>query len=276
MESKEIGLQEMQKIELDILKYLKDICEKHRLNYFLFGGTLLGAVRHQGFIPWDDDVDVVMPREDYNRLVDVLRRKDHPYYRLVSIETCPKFTAPLSKIIDTRTKLIQHYGFVEKVELGVYIDIFILDGAADDYDIAIKRYHNSFQIYKRWMRADTKLFRPGQSKIYGILRLIRNLPYKIHGITYYLNKMTSYNGQYSFYNTDYVSVFNCGLENPYISVFKREVFDEGSQLQFEGEYFCVPKDYDTFLKASYGNYMELPPESKRKSHHKYTVVYKNK
>lgn len=272
---KEIGLQEMQGIELDILKYFKSVCVEHDLQYFLAYGTLLGAVRHQGFIPWDDDIDVMMPREDYNRLVEILKENRHPYYKLISIETFPNFTAPLPKIIDTRTELIQHYDFIEKVKLGVYIDIFILDGAADDYETAIKRYHDSYQIYRRWMRADSKLFKPGKSKIYGFLRLIRNIPYKIRGIIYYINKITLYNSQNSFYKTDYVAAFTCGIEDAFVSVYGKDSFGEGCQLRFVDEDFCVPQDYDNILKVRYGNYMELPPESKRKSHHKYTVKYIN-
>ena len=271
---KQISLHDMQKIEIDILKYFKQLCEEHHLRYYLAYGTLLGAVRHQGFIPWDDDMDVMMPREDYNRLVEIMKEDIHPYYKLISIDTCPEFTAPLPKIIDARTRLIQKYDFIERTELGVYVDIFILDGASNDYNAAIKKYQDGFKIYKKWRRADAKLFKPGKSKVYGILRWVRNIPYKIHGITRYLHDMDNFNCQYSFYKSKYVVSFNSGVEDAEMSVYEKEMFGEDCKLKFENEDFCIPEDYDTVLKMTNGNYMEFPPESKQVSDHKYTASYK--
>ena len=98
-----------------MLKFLKSICQKYKLNYFLAYGTLIGATRHQDFIPWDDDVDVMVPREDYHKLIKAIEKESHPYYKIISYETNQDFTVPLPKLVDTRTKLVQKYDIVEKV-----------------------------------------------------------------------------------------------------------------------------------------------------------------
>lgn len=109
-------IKEIQKIELNILKYFKSVCVANGLRYYMAFGTLIGCVRHKGFIPWDDDIDVFMPYSDYLKLVQIFKNSDQKKYKLVSYETDDRYTAALPKIIDTDTHLIQNYGFVEKVD----------------------------------------------------------------------------------------------------------------------------------------------------------------
>ena len=273
---KEITLHDMQQIELDLLIYLKNICDEHNLKYYLAYGTLIGAVRHQGFIPWDDDVDVMMPQEDYDKLVKIMRDKPHPYYQLVSTATYPNFTAPLPKIIDTRTVLEQHYDFVERVQLGVYIDIFILNGLTDDIETAKVLRKESLKLYRRWLRADSTLFPPGKSKLYGLARRVRNLPYKLYGITRSVKKLEKNNKKYSFYQSKFTAVLNEGIpkgESPDKSIMPMEWFGKGTELLFEGTKFRAPENYDIILRNIYGDYMKLPPENERKSEHSYTVYW---
>lgn len=273
MNKKGIELQEMQEIELDILKYLKEICDQNSLKYYLAYGTLLGAVRHKGFIPWDDDVDVMMPREDYGRLVQIMKGNPHPYYQLVSTDTYKNFTAPLPKIIDKRTTLVQHYDFVEKVPLGVYIDIFILDGMTDSFKTAVELRKKSMKLYRSWERADATLFPPGRSKLYGLLRAIRNIPYKMYGISRSLQRLERNNRQYSFYKSHYVSILNFVEESPEKSVMEAEWLGDGKEMLFEGIMFRVPFNYDMVLHNRYGDYMTLPPKEQQTSQHSYTVYW---
>lgn len=132
----EFTIQDVQKLEFDILKYIKKVCDENKINYYLAYGTLIGAVRHHGFIPWDDDIDIMMPREDFIKFVESTNKDKHDYFKVVCRENNTNFTAPLPKVIDSRTKLTQHYGFIEKVDLGVYVDIFILDGAGGGHFIS--------------------------------------------------------------------------------------------------------------------------------------------
>lgn len=260
--------EEIKNIALDILKYFRDICEENNLKYYLAYGTLIGAIRHKGFIPWDDDIDVVMPREDYYKLVDLFKSQNiDSKYKLVSVDTEEDFTAPLAKIIDTRTKLIQSYGFIEKVELGVYIDIFILDGAADNYEQALQHYENAYSIYLKWIRANTMMFVPRQNKLKSFVFWMRNIPLKIKGYNYWLNLLLEHNKQYSFYDCKYVSVLEAGTPGAKRNVMKASDFGDGINVLFEGEEFRAPINYDTLLRQEYGDYMELPPEDKQVSHH---------
>lgn len=274
----EITLHEMQQIELDLLIYLKKICDENQLKYYLAYGTLIGAVRHQGFIPWDDDVDVMMPRKDYKKLVQIMRDQTHPYYQLVSTDTYSNFTAPLPKIIDTRTVLEQHYDFVERVPLGIYIDVFIIDGMTDEFETAVTLRKKSLKLYRRWRRADAVLFPPGKSKLYGLLRSVRNIPYKLYGITRSLKKLEQHTGTFSFYNCTYVAVQNEGIDEgvmPEKQILKREWFGEGTDLPFEGTMFRVPTEYDMILRMQYGDYMTPPPAEEQKSTHSYTVYWRD-
>lgn len=260
MGNQSISLEEMQDIEFGILKFFKNICDKHELNYYLAYGTLLGAVRHQGFIPWDDDVDVIMPREDYYRLVNIMKNEKKSYYELVSFDTQPKFTAPLPKIIDTRTSLIQHYDLIEKVPLGVYMDIFVVDGLAGDYEQALRSYKNANNCFVKWARADAVLFPPDRTKLYGLLRWIRNSPYKIRGVRYYMRRQRENNSRYSFYKSKYVAPLDMAGTSPKQYIYESAWFGNGRNLLFNGVEFRVPLDYDKILRNRYGDYMLLPPE----------------
>lgn len=272
----EIELEEMQKIEFDILCYFKMICEKHELRYYLGYGTLLGAVRHSGFIPWDDDIDVIMPRADYLKLIEIMCKEKHPYYKLVSRETVPQFTAPLPKIIDTRTELEQNYCFIEKVPLGVYLDIFILDGAGDSLQEARETFGYAIDLYKKWADADRRMFVPGDNVLVSFLRWLKRLPTKVKGITYRIDALNAFSKQKGFDDSEYVGIYNVGFTEFNRCVWRREVFGEGVYQEFMGELFKVPADFDACLHSLYGEYMKLPPESERITHHKYSLQWKEK
>ena len=270
------SINEVQNISFDILKYLKSICDKNEIKYYLAYGTLLGAVRHKGFIPWDDDIDVFISRDNYSKLLDYLKKQPHKYYKLISFDTNNEFTAPLAKLVDTRTRLIQEYGFIEKVELGVYIDLFVLDGIGNSYDEAMDYYKQGIKILEKWSRADTMMFLPdSKNKIRDFFRFVRNLPYKFMGINYYLKKIDKYAKQKKYDDCEYISTMslpNILSIDKYI--YKQDDFSDGIYLEFNGESFCAPVNYDRLLSMWYGEYMKLPPKEKRETHHKYVAYWK--
>ena len=124
-------VEELQKIELEILKYIDKVCKENNLTYFLAYGTLIGAIRHKGFIPWDDDVDIQMPRDDYNKLCDILK-EENGRYKLLDHKEGLGYIYPFAKVIDSNTRLIET-GLTETVNMGVYIDIFPIDGTPNDF-----------------------------------------------------------------------------------------------------------------------------------------------
>lgn len=270
----EISLETSQKLVFDILKFYKNICDKNGLNYYIAYGTLIGAVRHKGFIPWDDDIDVFMPRKDYIKFVEIMKNLKGRY-QLVSFEVNKKFTAPLPKIIDTDTILIQQYDLYERVNLGLYIDIFIIDNAGDSYEEAFNFYCESYFAYTEWFKSDLKLFLSNKSKVHSILGFIKRLPYKIKGISHYLTKFNRIAERNYLKKTDYVAITNSGSSEVDKNIFLTSDFGEGVALEFENVLFRAPKNYKKLLSTEYGNYMELPPESKQVSHHSYKLYWNN-
>ena len=119
--------EELRKTQIGILDYFTNICEENGINYFLTYGTLLGAIRHKGYIPWDDDIDVAMLREDYDKLIDVFNTNNNSRYRFSCVENDPLCMYPFGKIIDENTILYERGE--QGIEIGVYIDVFVYDNA---------------------------------------------------------------------------------------------------------------------------------------------------
>lgn len=274
---KDFSMKEMQDIALDILIYYKKVCDENSLKYYLAYGTLLGAIRHGGYIPWDDDIDVMMPRRDYDALVKYLADNPHEYYQLVSYDNNKDFTAPLPKIIDKRTTLIQQYGFVEKVQLGVYIDIFVLDGVGEMYEESRVQYNRGRKLLENWMRAATILFPPHScNRIRDILRFVRNIPNKVLGIGRCIEKIYALGSSRDFYSNRYVATFSLPLNySPEESIYEQVDFGDGIVKSFEGVDFTVPRNYEGLLKKWYGEYMKLPPEDNRITHHNYVAYWRD-
>lgn len=269
---RELSNKEIQDVELGILKNIKQKCEENHLRYYIAYGTLIGAIRHQGFIPWDDDIDIVMPRKDYIKLIDVINSEMDGQYKIISVDTNSDFTAPLAKVVDTRTRIVQHYGFIEKVELGIYVDIFLLDGVGNDYEKALNYYNEAFALFKKWYAADIQFRRPGMSMAHSILSWIKHSPYKIKGYKYWLNKFEEHNKKYSYDGSKFVSVLEAGTPGAKRNVWPKSYFGDGINVTFEGEQFKAPVEYDKLLTLEYGDYMTPPPKELQVSHH-YSDIY---
>lgn len=259
--NKEIDDVTYKKYLLEEMVYFDYICEKNELTYFLFYGSLLGAIRHKGFIPWDDDIDIIMPRKDYYKLIEVM--KDDVRYEVVSMHNNDCFTAPLAKMVDRKTKLVQNYGYKEKVELGIYIDIFILDGLPEDKKQADKYYQKAKQLTKCWGAANHAFRTKGNSIIKDIVKYIYYLPCHILGDQFYLKKIDKFASKYNFYDSKYVgNLMFTTIDKVYYKIDFTPIYKE-----FEGHMFCVPKGYERILAQRYGNWKKLPPIDKRTSHH---------
>lgn len=270
---KELTLEECKEIELGILKYIRDICNANQLKYYLTYGTLLGAIRHKGFIPWDDDIDIFMPYEDYIKFIDVMSKETGNDYKLVSYEVNDGYTAPLGKVIDNRTILEQSYGFIERIPLGVYVDIFVLSGAGQNEEEANKNVSHLFRLLRGWRFADS-IVKKDELPIRKIIKIIRNAPYKFIGLKHYLNKIRDYREEHPFYESKYVTQSSLtSVNNIQRNIWLQEDYGIGVDVPFENELFRAPVSYDKLLTQYYGEYMKLPPAEKQVTQHNYKAFW---
>ena len=272
---KAITLEDSKKLELDILQDVAHFCDKHHLRYYLAYGTLIGAVRHKGFIPWDDDIDIQMPRADYNKLIELYNQEkgENSRYYLVSPDDKRSLNA-FTKIIDTTT-IKKEFGIAYKTPddyLGVDIDVFPLDGAPSDKEEYKKWFKKLIWLYTRyWYKNQNK-----RDSLKGWLKLfMHKLPGIFLSKKSILKKTAKLHAKYPFAECEYVAIVedaSCDFGNH----TKKSNYEESVMLDFEDKKFAVPKGYHEVLTAIYGDYMQLPPIEQQVTHHVNTVFYKAK
>lgn len=262
----EISLDNVKKIEVDILKYIDEVCKKNNIEYFLYGGSLIGSVRHEGFIPWDDDIDIALLRNDYDKLVEVLKNEKNKKFLFMDNSTNENYYYPFAKVIDARTYMKEN-NMQEIPNYGIYVDILVIDKITSNR-FKQKRIFNKrkkFQrlsIYyamekieeKNLIKKIIKYYYKYKAKIIGIDRVIKN-----------------YNDFAHKQNRKNENSKNC-VCNWTSYTFKYEIqkksnFEEFIDGKFEDLNIRIPKDYDSILTTIYGNYMELPPIEKRIPRH---------
>ena len=271
-----LSLNEIQNYLFDILKYIRDVCDQNGLRYYLAYGTLIGAVRHQGFVPWDDDADIHMPREDYEKFVRIVTDHPHPYYRLVSRETSRRYNRLWPRVFDYRTKINQRSAWIQGVPFGLFVDIFILDGAGSTKEEAEETYRNAYNIYKTYRKSVIKLFTPGKSWFSSGKKWLRNTPERLLGFGYWADQHIRFCKQKAFDEYSYVGALGAGTRDASRNVWKRDCFGEGTAVIFNGETFRAPADWDSVLRPEYGDYMIPPPQEEQLPKHKYTAYMMEK
>ena len=256
---------EYQTYLIDMLRFLTEFCKNNGIVFYMFYGSLIGTMRHQGFIPWDDDIDVVFPRPEYEKLISALGHTDGRY-QIVSMHTNNLFTAPLAKLIDTKTKLIQNYGYRETVELGAYIDLFVYDGFPDDEKRRSEHMDRCIKLTKQWSHANHSFHYSGSSFIKDVARRAWYLPSVIKGTKCCLKEIDKNAKKYSFDDCHYVG------SAAYVTYGSREIFEK-TDLSFteygvfEGIQVPIPNGYDHILTHIYGDWRKLPPKEKQVTHH---------
>ena len=257
---KKIGHEEAQKIELEILTAFAEYCKTNGLRYFLAYGTLIGAVRHQGFIPWDNDVDVVMPRPDYERLISLTQ--DQPIAEhLHVLDYRKERTFPFAKVVDTRTVCKEHF-LVTEENMGIYIDIFPMDGMPDSPSEQKKIFRKN-RIFNKLYALTNYRFNTGSTPV---VRLIKNVLYPVSRLVssrWVCEKMNGLGASYSYDQSDFVATIVWGYGDR--EVVPRAYF-EPTTGNFEKREFVIPVSYDALLTQLYGDYMQLPPEEARFVH----------
>lgn len=267
---KSICLDEYKELLLEILKDVDSFCQKNSIKYFLTSGTLIGAIRHKGFIPWDDDIDIAMLREDYEVFVRTYS-SSKDYYKLLSLETDRKYAFPFAKVVDDRVALVENVS--KRVEIGAYLDVFPIDNCpGESASEACKTIDD--MNYLRTLR-DLKNIRLSKKRSFwknAILAFCKLL-------TIFISKrlvaeLTSKKAKKNRYcECKYVA----GLTNTtygHGEIIPKECFRNVIDVEFENCFFKAPEGYDLILTSYYGDYMKLPPEEKRVSHHDFECWYK--
>ncbi len=259
---KKISGEELKRIQIEILDDVVAFCQQHGLRYFLAYGTLLGAVRHQGYIPWDDDIDIHMPRPDYERFMQ-LYNKDANSNIVVSHELDGRYRVSFAKVFRKGT-IVREFHFKPDV-FGVYIDIFPLDGLKD-----ASQARRCGEI-RRFMHVKNSVF----SKEMSLMRKLRLAVTKLILLPISLNtlqkKIKAIATMHDFDECDIVYSSYSRLAAK--ETFRRCIFEDYKMVLFEGKAYRAPLDCDAYLSALYGDYMKLPPEEKRVSSHNSQAYY---
>lgn len=273
---KKLGIQEVQSISTKILVYIDNICRENELKYSIFYGSLIGVERHKGFIPWDDDIDLVMVRKDYDKLLDILAKKND--YILLSSKTRENYRYTFAKLVDSSTvaKSKQHFGYEDK-DLGVFVDIFPIDNVPYTEEERKVFQNNSEELRKKMMDTLNLAYARSYSLWKSLIKLVIKFPYHLKlkniGDTNYWHKEYEENAQkYNKLKSKY-----CGyLEfiNIYWGVFPAEWFSEYEDVEFENHKVMAIKAREEFLTLRYNDYMKLPPSNERVTHHPYEFYKK--
>ncbi len=262
-----IYLEEMKQIQIHILDAVTEYCKANNINYWLDSGTLLGAIRHKGYIPWDDDIDLGMLREDYDRFIKSFNDSSDKY-KVNSVEIDPLCPFPFAKVMDVDTIL---YEPDEKdgVKYSVSIDIFVYDNAPDD------------EAMVREMFARRDYCQRKQSLQSGTIRNLGPLHKRLakHFLFYILKLVPqNYYCRKLIENSRRYVDLSCNKVGNFTSVSKvvadKELFSSFVEVEFEGKKYNAPVGYDEWLRLFYGNYMQLPPVEKRVSHHQFIAYHK--
>lgn len=272
------SLRKLQLIQLDLLLELKKICKKTGISYFLVGGSMIGAVRHRGFIPWDDDIDVGMLREDYDKFLCACQNELSKEYRLYNWDTDADFPLPFSKLMVRGTKLREDISSNSSTCSEIFIDIFPLD-AAPSFRMAQIMHGSIAVILKKALliRMNYRL----SEQTFGLQRLLNKSLYAILKIltiwisTQKLKNLYEWNAKrYDKNNTTYV-VNIAGAYSYIKELKKRYYFNDLAEVYFEGENISIPTQYDLYLKEVYGNYMQLPSKECRVPRHTIFIDFGN-
>ncbi len=251
----------LQKIELEILDEILRLCDKHQLKLVLIGGSCIGAVRHQGFIPWDDDIDLGMPRKDYEKLREICKTELSSSFVFQDFETEPQCGLIFGKIRRKDTTLSENYSYHVPMHQGVWVDIFPYDYVSDDVDTQAKDrkrmalWQNVYIIRCGYAFPEN---RPKWMKLpYYVAKGLSHM----FPLRFYIRHIKNIMFQYNDAQTNTIYLYGGVYKEK--DVLPARVLDSLKTVSFENRKVHIISEYDMYLKALYGNYMQLPPEEKR-------------
>ena len=263
-----LTIDEIRKIQLEILSYVHDFCIDNNIKYFINYGTLLGAIRHKGYIPWDDDIDIMMSRENYETFISLFSLINSKY-KIMSLKTSNKYYNNFIKVYDNTTIVLDEKN--EKTyDIGINIDIFPYD-SFNDKRLVDKTY--ILESFKLLSIAKLHDIQYGDSKVKDIIRHLFWLLLRPISPRFFCNRIDNIIQKKICKNGKYFGLLASKFK--YSDIFTSDVFSELIDLPFEDKLFKAPKNYDYILRQYYGDYMQLPPEEKRINPHNIRAYYKN-
>ena len=271
--AKELSFREAQLGAYEILEFISKLCKEQNLTYFLMYGSLIGAIREKGIIPWDDDIDIIMPRPDYNKLIQYCSSHEKELYPFKLFENSinPIYPHPIARMSDMRYKIT--FNNEKDYGIGLFVDIYPLDGVGNDFKEAQKIVHKSYYNASLCFLTSRKKF--GIDNTQSPLKLVLKLPAyiwaNIRGNKHYIKKINCFCQSNSYEESNYVSC----VAQPWHekrgenkNIYKKSWFKSIETL-FEKNMFSIPQEYDKILKMGYGDYMTPIAENQRKTHHTY-------
>lgn len=271
---RKIEVPEMKKRLVEMVGYLDKLCDDNGLTLYMAGGTLLGAVRHKGFIPWDDDIDMHLTRPDYDKLIEIFRNNGNGgRYKLLVRELDENYLYPFAKLVDTQTLLIEKGGDAG-VEMGLYVDVFPVDGLGNDIKTAKKHMKKLNKYITLNLALLVKPWRKEVSFVKNFAIAFLRVIAKLYGKKRLYSKMYKLAHSLPYNECKYVGEVIDAVGEKRV-VEKEAVYSSYVVMPFENIQLKAPVGWDNYMSRYYGDYMQLPPESQRVLTHGYELYDKN-
>ena len=254
-------LKKLHEIEIDILDKIVEVCNNNNITYYLAGGTLLGAIRHKGFIPWDDDLDIMMLREDYNKFLKVAQKEMGNEYFVHSIYSDKNYWLPFAKVRKNNTTFRETLDNNKCIHYGIYVDIFPYDYTENPDSKYLKYVAAKEKILTDTMLYKQHFYNKLSNCNYPFLSAIA-IPFSYKTIQHMIEKsIKKQNNCKHKYVVSLTGAYYYKKE-----IFPIDIIKPTIKVDFEGKKYTSFKNYDIYLKSLYGNYMKLPPKKERVNH----------
>jgi len=263
---------ELRKIQMDILSYVDNICRNHGIHYSLSGGSLIGAVRHKGYIPWDDDIDIMLTRKEYDRLVAIIDRDSHiakTPYKVLTHDIISDFKYPYAKVVDNRTIMHEHIKGCK--DFGIGIDVFPCDPVPDEDVILTRLLKRMRLLYNILMikRLKWSKQRSFSKNLIAFFSQIAMAPLSTNRLLVTMDH-TARKAADDNSSRKGCLVWGYGRKE----IMPSSLYNNFIDMPFEDRTYMAVADYDTYLSNLFGDYMKLPPIEKRATHHAYEAYMK--
>lgn len=271
---REMTIDEMKAVGVELLKYLHQVCVENEIRYYVAYGTLIGTIRHQGYIPWDDDIDCELPLEDLMRLKEIVNadyEAGKTSYKVLTMGD-PHYYLVQGRLVDTRTTMINKLYTKHQIEgNGVYIDLFILTGLPAGREL---KYATKLYDYRRAIR-DFGYIRKRKNVIMWLRQHYLYFYYRYFKGEETLLKKDVYDVMRKYPYDEAAMVYSFGTLYLEKAIFPRSVYEKTLELPFEGFTVHAPAGYDLYLTQIYGDYMTPLKPEERASHHLVVAYWKD-